>query len=228
MGRARDELFGWIETRTQFFDAVVVDALRDGIRQIVILGAGYDGRALRYRTPGVTFLEVDHPATQGDKRARLDAVHASTEGITFVPADFTEPGLADALAAAGHDAGAPTQYVCEGVLRYLPEAWFRELLRVAAVRAAPGSRLAVSVSTRDSEPSETEQAREESLAAAGESVFTVPPRAVAFDWIAAAGWTVETVVDPLAERGEHRRGRLLVAATRGADHPARAPDGTIP
>ncbi len=114
------------------------------------------------------------------------------------------------------------------MLRYLPEEWLRELLRVAAARAAPGSRLAVSVSTRDTEPSETERAREESLAAAGEAVHTVPPRETAFAWIAAAGWTIESVVDPLVDRAEHRRGRLLVAASRRAGDPARAPDGRIP
>ncbi len=140
MGRTstRDVLLGWVETRTDFFDAAVVDALRAGVRQIVILGAGYDGRAMRYRTPGVTFFEVDHPATQADKRARLDTVRASTEGIAFVAADFTEPGLGAALASAGHDAGASTQYVCEGVLRYLPEEWLIELLRVMAERTVPG------------------------------------------------------------------------------------------
>src|SRR3984957_16588068 len=59
-----------IAARTQFIDEQVVRALAAGLRQIVICGAGYDDRALRFRTTGVRFFELDHPATQDDK-ARL-------------------------------------------------------------------------------------------------------------------------------------------------------------
>jgi len=135
----RDEFFGFMKARTRFFDAAVIGAIEEDVHQIVILGAGYDGRALRYRTPGVQFFEVDHPATQADKRRRLAEVGASLDGITFVTADFTEPGLADALATAGHDAQQRSLFICEGVLRYLPEDAFRGLLRTAAERAVPAS-----------------------------------------------------------------------------------------
>ena len=146
-GARRDDGFlHFLVVRTRFFDEAVVRALDHDVRQIVILGAGYDARALRFRTPGVRFFEVDHPATQADKRARLEQVGASLDGITFVAADFTEPGLAAALAAAGHDPSQPTQFLCEGVLRYLPEHWVHELLRVSAQLATPGSELAVSIS----------------------------------------------------------------------------------
>src|SRR5262249_28815188 len=77
----------FLEVRTRFFDEAVVRAIDAGTHQIVILGAGYDARALRFRTPGVRFFEVDHPATQRDKRDRLHETGASTDGITFVAAD---------------------------------------------------------------------------------------------------------------------------------------------
>jgi O-methyltransferase involved in polyketide biosynthesis len=64
----------------------VVDAIDRGVKQVVILGAGYDGRALRFRTPGVRFFEVDHPATQIDKLRRLAALGVSVAGISFVEA----------------------------------------------------------------------------------------------------------------------------------------------
>jgi len=210
----RDEFFVFMKARTRFFDARVIGAIEDDVHQIVILGAGYDGRALRYRTPGVRFFEVDHPATQADKRRRLAEVGASLDGITFVTADFTEPGLPDALAAAGHDARQRSMFICEGVLRYLPEDAFRGLLRTAAERAAPASELAASISTRDNAPSEREQEREAALAASGEPVLTVPPAAVALEWVSAAGWTVESVDDANATESQTRRGRLLVRARR--------------
>jgi hypothetical protein len=79
----------------------VLGAIVRGVTQVVILGAGYDGRALRFPTPGVRFFEVDHPATQADKRDRLALLDVVTEGISFIAADFTEPGLDQRLADAG-------------------------------------------------------------------------------------------------------------------------------
>jgi methyltransferase (TIGR00027 family) len=198
--------------RTRFFDRAVVDALTAGMTQVVTLGAGYDGRALRYRTPGVRFFEVDHPATQGDKLARLHEADVATDDITFVGADFTEPGLADTVRAAGFDATQPAQFLCEGVLRYLPEEWFHALLQSAAELAASGGRLAASISTREGEAGERERAREELLEAAGEAVYTVPPRGVALQWVADAGWS-DVTVDPSSQMLEHRA-RLLVSARR--------------
>jgi methyltransferase (TIGR00027 family) len=224
--RAGGDFLGFLAARTRFFDDAVLGAIAAGVDQIVILGAGYDGRALRFRTPGVQFFEVDHPATQADKRERLAAIAAGTEGITFVAADFTEPGLDDALTAGGYDRGRRALFTCEGVLRYLPEPWFRELLRVTCDVAAPTSELAVSISTRppaadsgaategddDGEPS----GRRRWLASIGEPVLTVPPTDVALAWLADSGWHADQVTD-VADPGPDsagRRGRLLVHAHR--------------
>jgi methyltransferase (TIGR00027 family) len=203
---------GWVVARTIFFDAELMAALAAGVPQIVLVGAGYDGRALRFRTPGVRFFELDHPLTQGDKRQRLAAVGARSDDVVFVAADFVADDVGHALQAAGHVADRPTLFLCEGVLRYLPDDAIRSLLERTAQRAAPGSTLAVSITTRDpgTEPEETRQqreAREAKLAALGEAVLTVPPRATALGWVLAAGWTVVAVEDS----GE---GRLLVRATR--------------
>src|SRR4051794_17738665 len=56
--------FSFLAARTCFFDDAVRDAIRDGARQVVIVGAGFDTRAYRLQQPGVQFFEVDHPATQ--------------------------------------------------------------------------------------------------------------------------------------------------------------------
>jgi methyltransferase (TIGR00027 family) len=213
--RADSGFFGWLRARTRFFDDAVIRALESGIEQIVVLGAGYDGRALRFRTPSVQFFEVDHPATQADKRRRLREIDASVDGIAFVSADFTEPDLGDSLDSAGHDPGRRSLFICEGVLRYLPEHWYRELLRASAERAAAGSILAVSISTREHDADERERAREHALAESGEAVLTVPPADVALDWLARAGWNVDTV-DETDDARIGRRGRLLVRAHSGS------------
>ncbi|HEY3832513.1 MAG TPA: SAM-dependent methyltransferase [Acidimicrobiia bacterium] len=188
--RGEDGFRAFLVTRTRFFDSAVIRALRSGVDQIVILAAGYDGRALRFHSPGVTFFEVDHPATQADKRARLDEVGAPLDGIVFVAADFIDTDWGDRLAAAGHDPTRRTLFTCEGLLRYLPEHAFRGLLATTAGRAAPGSEFVASVSTREGPPGEREQARIDALAESGEAVLTVPHAATALAWVAEGGWRV--------------------------------------
>jgi methyltransferase (TIGR00027 family) len=108
--------------RTAFFDRQTLDAIGRGVRQVVIVGAGYDGRALRFATPEVRFFEVDHPATQNDKRARLTALEATLGDTVFVPVDLTVDDVASALHAVGHDAARPSLFLVEGLLGYLPRA----------------------------------------------------------------------------------------------------------
>ncbi|MBW8771435.1 MAG: class I SAM-dependent methyltransferase [Gemmatimonadetes bacterium] len=80
--------------RTSAIDAAVRAAIAEGARQLVILGAGYDGRAWRLpELAGVKVFEVDHPATQGDKRARVPELPAAQGIITFVPVNFERDAL---------------------------------------------------------------------------------------------------------------------------------------
>jgi methyltransferase (TIGR00027 family) len=65
-----NRIFAQVGARTCFFDEAVVAGLDAGVRQVVVLGAGYDSRAWRLARTGVRFFEVDHPATQADKRMR--------------------------------------------------------------------------------------------------------------------------------------------------------------
>ena len=136
----------YLAARTSFFDRIVVAAIGRDVRQIVVGGAGYDGRALRYAKPGVRWFEVDHPATQRDKRERLERLGIAAPQVRFVAADFTKDPVADRLLAAGLDAGAPSLFLLEGVAVYLEPAVLETVLDQFRQVAAAGSRLAISVS----------------------------------------------------------------------------------
>src|SRR5256714_3111719 len=136
----------YLRARTAFFDRVVLAALERGVTQVVVVAAGYDGRAQRYAKPGVTWFEVDHPATQADKRARLARLGIEAPHVAFVAADLVEPGLADALAEHGHDAATPSLMLAEGLIVYLDEEVVAAMARELRAAAAPGSPLAVSAS----------------------------------------------------------------------------------
>jgi methyltransferase (TIGR00027 family) len=136
----------YLSARTTFFDRVVVNAIGRQVSQVVMLGAGYDGRALRFAHPEVRWFEVDHPDTQRDKRDRLARLGISTGDITYISLDFEERRLAAALLDAGYRVEAPSLFICEGVAVYLDAAVLESLLTDARSLATAGTRLAISLS----------------------------------------------------------------------------------
>jgi methyltransferase (TIGR00027 family) len=128
-----------IAHRTAFIDGEVAGAIGRGIGQIVILGAGYDGRALRFGGGPTRWFEVDFPSTQADKRRRLDALALAPAHVAYVPLDLMVDDLDAALATAGHDATAPSLFICEGLLPYLTLESSVALLRTLRDRAPVGS-----------------------------------------------------------------------------------------
>jgi methyltransferase (TIGR00027 family) len=134
--------------RTSAIDAAVRDAIASGARQLVILGAGYDGRAWRMRElDGIKVFEVDHPATQGQKRARVRELPPAIGTINFVSIDFGRDSLDTVLERAGHDRSVPTCWIWEGVVMYLSHDVMRGTLARIAQRSAPGSTLIVNYHT---------------------------------------------------------------------------------
>jgi methyltransferase (TIGR00027 family) len=211
-----------ILARTPFFDDQVLGAIRAAVPQVVICGAGYDDRALRFRSPGARFFELDHPATQADKARRLRAMGAvlapalrgaDADGVVLAPADFRHADVALApadfrdadvaavLAAAGHDASGPTLFLCEGLLIYLDQPVIRRLLTGLRSRAAPGSWLAASVATH---PAGLDSAQVAAALNAGrrhggtEPWLSVLPAPEWARLLASAGWHAESQTDPRA------------------------------
>jgi methyltransferase (TIGR00027 family) len=89
------------------------DAVREaGHSQVVILGAGLDGRAWRMpELQASVVFEVDHPDTQREKKARTTSLKVHAAEVRFVPVDFTKDKLEEALASAGHDPTRPTTWI---------------------------------------------------------------------------------------------------------------------
>lgn len=137
----------YLQGRTAFFDRVVVNALERGITQVVTVGAGYDGRALRYGKPGVRWWEVDHPGTQADKRSRIERLGIATPHVIFVDHDLRDGDLREVLLHAAVEPNSPSLMLCEGVTVYLDPRVLVALLADLRSIAAVGSRLAVSLAT---------------------------------------------------------------------------------
>jgi methyltransferase (TIGR00027 family) len=206
-----------IEARTRFMDEHVSAAIAAGVRQIVICGAGLDDRALRFRTPGVRFFEVDHPVTQTDKRDRLRAMGAGQAGPRLVSCDFQADEIGPALAAAGHAGAEPSLFLCEGLLVYLDQEACRRLLAGMAARAAAGSALAATLATHDSDVpagvvAAAANARRRTGAAEPWRTILRADEHVAL--LEQAGWQVTAVTDSPSANDDVSYGRksLLVTA----------------
>jgi len=137
-----------IALRTTAIDAAVREAIANGARQLVILGAGYDGRAWRMpELAGVKVFEVDHPTTQGDKRVHISELSRPAGIIEFVSMDFERDSLDAVLKRAGHDRSSPTCWIWEGVVMYLARDVMRATLAGIARSSASGSTLIVNYHT---------------------------------------------------------------------------------
>lgn len=118
-------------------------ALQRGVSQYVILGAGLDSFAHRRRDLArrLHVFEVDHPATQQWKQARLRTLTLeSPPNLTLIPLDFEKKSLAESLHAGGYRADVPAFFSWLGVTMYLTEAAIFTTLQTVA-SAAPGSEI---------------------------------------------------------------------------------------
>jgi methyltransferase (TIGR00027 family) len=135
-------LRAFVAARSRFAEDELSLGVRRGVRQYVILGAGLDTFA--YRNPhseGVLHVfEVDHPATQTWKRARLDEVGiALPDNLTFAPVDFETQTIEEGLQAAGYDPGKSTFFSWLGVTEYLMTETVMATLRfIASTPAGSG------------------------------------------------------------------------------------------
>jgi methyltransferase (TIGR00027 family) len=141
--QAEPYTYAGVLVRQRYAEDELATAMQHGVGQYVILGAGLDSFA--YRRPDLATLlrvfEVDHPATQQWKRARLGTLSIPLpSNLTFIPLDFERHTLADGLLAGGHRPELPTFFSWLGVTHYLTdEAVFTTLRSVASF--APGSEI---------------------------------------------------------------------------------------
>ncbi|HUO33839.1 MAG TPA: class I SAM-dependent methyltransferase [Candidatus Acidoferrum sp.] len=132
----------FMAARSRFAEDELARAVKRGVSQYVILGAGLDTFSYRnpYAASALRVFEVDFPATQAWKRARLAAAGiAEPESLTFAPIDFETQSLADGLVPAGFDSGKAAFFSWLGVTMYLTHEAMRTTLSfIASLPASSG------------------------------------------------------------------------------------------
>jgi methyltransferase (TIGR00027 family) len=123
-----------VKIRTKYFDDTLEKHLRMQFRQVVILGAGLDTRAVRMQAPGVRYFEIDDPATLKWKQTCYQRESIGTN-VTFIPGNYVTDGLIDVLLNnSAFDFAVPTYFIWEGNTMYLPHASVKHTL--AEIRRA--------------------------------------------------------------------------------------------
>ncbi|MFI5178831.1 MAG: class I SAM-dependent methyltransferase [Vicinamibacterales bacterium] len=140
-----------VVVRSRYSEDCLAEAVAGGVGQYVILGAGLDTFA--WRQPewarSLRIYEVDQPASQEDKQARLARAGLTVPAnLTFVPVDFEVETLSARLEDAGVDRRQPVFYSWLGVMPYLHEAAIDDVLRVIAA-GAPHTEVVLSFAPRD-------------------------------------------------------------------------------
>ncbi|MCL4395516.1 MAG: class I SAM-dependent methyltransferase [Chloroflexi bacterium] len=129
-------------SRSRYTEERLERAVETGVKQYVILGAGFDTFA--FRKPEmlgrIRVFEVDHPTTQTEMRRRVAAAGwKEPAALHWIPADFERPDIASALANSPFDPTKPSFFSWLGVTFYLSRDQVHDTLRAIAGLAPAGS-----------------------------------------------------------------------------------------
>lgn len=135
-------IYEYTIARTRYIDAVFVEALAEQFDQILIFGAGFDTRALRFQTRAgdTRIFELDVPITQ---RAKLEQYEKRglriPSNVEFISIDFDKESLSEKLKEAGFNTGDRSLFILEGLLMYLQPESVDETFKILASFAGEGS-----------------------------------------------------------------------------------------
>lgn len=130
-----------IVSRVRYLDDIVEKSVKEGLEQLVILGAGFDTRA--YRIEGlenVKVFEVDHPTTQQYKTRKIKEIFQSnSENVVYVPVDFESEKISEELFKKGYNASLKTLFLMEGFIYYITPEAVAETLSFIVKNSGKGS-----------------------------------------------------------------------------------------
>src|ERR1700761_9289767 len=184
-----------ITVRTRFFDDFFLQATQSGIRQAVIVASGLDTRAYRLPWPAETVVyEIDQPQVIEFKTRTLAGLGAEPTATRRTVAIDLRGDWPAALRGAGLDTQAPTAWLAEGLLIYLPSDAQDRLFDNITALSAPGSAIATEyvpgMKDLDLEQAreQTAQFREHGLDIDMTSLVYAGERSHVIDYLCGKGW----------------------------------------
>jgi methyltransferase (TIGR00027 family) len=136
--------YEYVIARTRFIDRVVEDSVKSDITQIVLLGAGFDSRSIRFHRPGsgIRFFELDAPITQASKVTGLQKRGIGVlRNTVYIPINFNKEDFSEKLKERGFRADKRSLFILEGITMYLEEEAIRSTLETIKSISGPRSRI---------------------------------------------------------------------------------------
>ena len=192
----RQQMCEQIAVRTRFFDDFYIGAVSAGIRQAVILASGLDTRAYRLPwPPEAVVFEIDQPQVLDFKSRTLAGLGAEPTADRRAVAIDLRDDWPTALRDSGFDPDAPTAWIAEGLLIYLPPDAQDRLFDNITTLSAAGSRLATEhMDIQGSAAEWTEKLSERSRRMGSNldlaELFYTGDRTAAGEYLKAKGWEV--------------------------------------
>lgn len=134
-------IYEYIISRTKFIDEVFND-FAASMDQVLILGAGFDSRSIRFRNQlkNVKVFELDAPITQQAKINRFTQKNIEfPSNLEFISIDFTKETLAEKLNKAGFEKNRKCLFLLEGLTYYLDQESIDSTLNLISEYSAKDS-----------------------------------------------------------------------------------------
>lgn len=198
--------------RTRVLDDFLVRSVRTSARQVVLLGAGLDTRAFRLDWPSdCVVFEIDRAGVLAFKHQVLrDLTATSKVKRVPVPVDLRADWVT-ALTTAGFDPAAPSVWLAEGLLFYLPGPVETYLIDTVDRLTTEGSALAFEAKLEkdllEYRDSATYTATREQIGIDLLQLFDKGPRPDSAGDLTAKGWST-SVHTPFDFTHQHGRGPL--------------------
>lgn len=134
-----------IIARVRYFDDYLKTCLKNGIEQLVILGAGYDTRAYRIEElkNTIEIYEVDHPSTQKFKKDIMEKLFGNDDSVKYVPIDFETQKIDEELPKYGYRPDLKTLFIMEGLSMYIPKSAVENTLSFIKTCSKKGSSIII-------------------------------------------------------------------------------------
>jgi methyltransferase (TIGR00027 family) len=196
--------------RKRYLEEIARDALREGLRQVVVIGAGFDTLALRLHEAfsETKFFEIDHPATQRVKKRVIENHHSPNRNLEFISLDLAHGSLeASLLSSADYRPDADTLFVAEGLLMYLAPAEVDLILQFIRYHSGAKSRFAFTFMETQSDGRigfrESSRAVDAWLRLRGETFKWGSARTRIGDFLAARGFVAREIITSEALRNKY-------------------------
>ena len=136
-------IYEYVIARTKYIDDIFKKSIEKGIEQILLFGAGFDTRAVRFSdiNTNTKIFELDTIHTQTAKIEQFEKRNISIPKNTiFISIDFNIDSVSEKLVSNGFMQNKTTLFIMEGIIQYLKVEAVDELFKLIYELSAPGSR----------------------------------------------------------------------------------------